>query len=562
MNKKNIVATFVALAVLVGVWVIYYAGQRALHYIGPSKLLTGPNGTLFVVSHGKIHQFSPAGVRVSVLDLRDFGRELTPSDMAMYRDGRFLVGEASEPAVYRCDPLTKSCERFSLAIGTFGHIPGNSVKFFLDELAGRIYLSDNAGHRVLITDLDGRQLNQHEKSASRFWFPNQLWREADGKLVVVNTNYKKIVAVDVTGDQIGKELWSMSTRAATMARPGRGWPFSAVHSADGSWWVLNARDGMRDADLVHFAKNGSPIQRVDLGAGSDPFGVVLWNERLLIADAIQYRIQTVGGNGSVGEDFGDTEFRGELAEARNALDRWRMVRLIAQGCVVFLPLVGIFLIWRLGEPASLSAVPLPPIQMPENAESHTIERGEIAWLVGSLGVQRKLFFLIALLGVAIVLLTMALIFLSSAANRLPTYFLSKEGVIYALAIVIFVNVIRTSVGVPRAGYPRLGCDGVRVFYEPNATWRFSAPVGDVLVSPWAIRVGKSYVLLRLYLLGEVFPRIGVEKTILSQLPASVFVRNWKLQVAVVRVIGVGGWLLLALLLVVFLFPMIRQVVGR
>ena len=348
MNKKNTVAVLVMLVVIVGVGLIFYSGQRALHYIGPSKLLAGPNGVLHVVSHGRIHQFDGVGVRTGSLNLADFGRSLTPSDLAVYRDGRFLVSDPAESAVYRCQPLTRACERFNLDVGTFGHTPGNALKFFLDEQRGRIYFSDNAGHRVLITDLDGVQLSRNDRAQSRFRFPNQLWPEGENELFVVNTNGHAVMGVDVKDDQVGKARWKMSTLAPAHSRPGHDWPFAAIHEQDGSWWILNAVNGMKDADLLRFDKDGAALERIDLGEASDPFGILKWQGRVLVADATQYRIQTLGSDSKVGEDFGDAAFRQELVQARATPLFWQRVRFAAQISVFIFPLLGVVLLLKLG----------------------------------------------------------------------------------------------------------------------------------------------------------------------------------------------------------------------
>src|SRR5213075_3014462 len=138
-----------------------------------------------------------------------------------------------------------------------------------------------------------------------------------------------------------------STRSR-LSRYGRILPFDAERLPDGSTAVLIAAMGMKNADLVIFDANARPSIRADLGAESDPFDVVLWRDRLWIADATNYRFQSVNLDASPAAALEDKEFLAELEMERAAPEMWKERRRGAQFALVGIPLLGALLLWRLG----------------------------------------------------------------------------------------------------------------------------------------------------------------------------------------------------------------------
>jgi hypothetical protein len=321
------------------------------------------------------------------------GAHPRPSDFEVHRDGRIVIADPNESALFRCTPPSGPCERIDVALKSLPGqevLPLNAAKLHIDERAGRYYVSDNSGQRIVIADFSGRVLD-----ASRpriVWYPNHLAVDSEGELTVVDTNHRRLATFDVSGDRVGKILRQMSTAADAVARPGRHWPFDSIRMQDGRTWVLIARERMRDADLVIFDAGGKPSARVDLGADSDPFDIEPWRGRVWIADATNYRFESVAADGSDRREIEDREFRDELAQAREVPRRWKAIRLAAQVGAAIVVLLGIALLWRLGLLRSpRAAVPRPEDAMSPGAMSVMRIAIGVAMVIAVLAIGWKIF---------------------------------------------------------------------------------------------------------------------------------------------------------------------------
>ena len=125
--------------------------------------------------------------------------------------------------------------------------------------------------------------------------------------------------------------------------------------------MLIARDRMRDADLVLFDAAGVPRSRADLGEDSDPFDIEAWRGRVWIADATNYRFESVALDGSDRRPIEDRTFAAELASEHEAAGLWVVYRWLARIGMVAAPLLGLLVLWKLG------MLSLPRSSSPEGA---------------------------------------------------------------------------------------------------------------------------------------------------------------------------------------------------
>jgi sugar lactone lactonase YvrE len=363
---QGVVAAVAIAAVAACVGLIVYSGLRMYATVGPSKAIATRDGSLYLLSHGRLHLFGADGKRRASYDLQSLGADRKPSDLAVHRDGRVVIASPDGSDLRRCDLGARTCERIDpklTQIPLQHSLPLNSVKVAIDDERGRYYLSDNAGHRVIATDLAGKQIAASKRG--EFTHPNQLALEGDGSLRVVDTNHHRIAVLDASGNTLDRVVSTMSTRAPGIARPGRDWPFDALRTPAGETWALVAADGMKDSDLIAFDAAGKAVRRIDLGDDSDPFDIELWGDRVIVADAINYRVHAVSLEGRVTNAFDDPQFAAELDEQRDVPALWRAARLAAQVGIGLVPLVAILVLRHMGAPVGLastapSAVVAPP----------------------------------------------------------------------------------------------------------------------------------------------------------------------------------------------------------
>jgi hypothetical protein len=531
-HLRNTVAALTVLAAVGCIAFIIHAGNRILDSFGPSSLAVDSANRLYVVSHGAVHVFEADGQRSKVIDLAALGVSATPSAIAVLRDGRLMLAEREGPALARCDPTTLKCERLQLdvASNTLEHlVPGNSFKFHVDEDRGRIYVSDNGGNRLVITDLAGKTVAV--SAANLVHFPNQVWSEKPGELTVVDTNKLRIATFDVSADRIGAPLREMRTAATDVARRGCLWPFDAARVGAGELWVLLAQRGMRNADVVVF-KDGRAVRRVELGEDSDPFAIAAWGERIVVADATRYRLIFMQANGTHA-DAADAAFAGELRAAMLIPEEWKELRFMAQVGVVLVPLIGVIVLWRLGVP--LSAPSLRPMGIARPAGMAPPSTKQIAWIEPSpafLELMRKrrrnamIVFIPLLLVVPVVF---HLLYGVRALHETSASLLIGAAIaVVFIAIALLVSVSRTQR--ERLSTIRLGADeeGLRYVGPRGNPWS-SAPEGglvawkDVYFDGFRLLVGRQLIGANAPLVGEVFPREALEREILSRIPDANFI---------------------------------------
>jgi hypothetical protein len=274
------------------------------------------------------------------------------ADLGVRSDGRLLVADPDAARLRICDLQRMACDgrELGLASWTPAHLmPGNMFKFFLDEAGQRLYISDNGGHSLVIADATGKVLSRTAASKEVI-FPNQVALYAPGEVTVADTNHYRIVTFEVAGDRVGKVLREFPTRGVPHARPGRAAPFGIVRVADGGTWVLVARDGMKDADVILFDAGGKPVKRVDLGEGSDPFAIALWKGSVVVADGRNAVVQLFDASGDNPREIRDPAFAGELRDISARAKAWREGRFLATVGMVLFPIVGIVALWRMGVP--------------------------------------------------------------------------------------------------------------------------------------------------------------------------------------------------------------------
>jgi len=500
---------------------IVYAGTRIYGTIGPSRGAVAADGSLYLASHGKLHVFGTDGMRRQAIDLAAIGAPPRPSDFDLHRDGRVVLVDPDNPELVRCKLPAGPCERVPISIASLPAqevLPLNAAKIFVDDAGGRYFISDNTGYRVLATTQDGRTLSATKPLLVRH--PNRISLVAPDRLDVVDTDRSRIVTFEISDKGVGNMVGERSTRSR-LSRPGRFLPFDAERLPDGSTAVLVAANGMKNADLVIFDSQGRPSIRADLGEDSDPFDVMVWRDRLWVADAINYRFVSLGYDANVAPPLEDKEFLAELERERVEPELWKERRRGAQYGLVGIPLLGALLLWKLGDPdiprPSPPARPLPPGSgavrwiLPRKA---FLDRMRIVWQAASW----------------LALLAMVLI-IARAMIQLPVFtwvgirtLLPVLGTSFFMALLIFVTyrlVPRTFAGM------RLGAMHDSLHYElprpPFSLRRGSVPWDEVYFDgKRRMLVGGNLLLLWQPLGGSVFDEAELKAAVLDRIaPANV-----------------------------------------
>ena len=546
-KKKGIVGAATVAGMGLCFLALYYSGERLGDETqGPSKIARAPDGTIWISSHGSLHHFTAAGERREVVALSALKLGPVVSELLPLSDGTLVLAEAVPSAAYRCSPGASKCASitagFAAAVGPTAH----ALMVAADEERGRFYISDNANHRLILADFDGKVLDV--TAPRRVLYPNELALDKSGELVVVDTTHRRLVRIAVDRDTFGADLWEMKTDSQ-LSRLGRRLPMDVARAPDGKWWVLVARDGMKEADLIVFGADGDALQRIDLGAYSDPTQIATVSDGLLVADPTNASLTRVAPEGTVAGPWGDAAFQSELDALRVARSLWRALRLAAQLLIVAIPLAGIVLLWRLGE-----RLPTRP-QIAVPASPTPVERG-IRWLEVLPQFRQRARRLLLALSALMWLLTLASAWIVSmiweGLKRPESTLVVLFFAAFALAPLVLLIVV------PRMWRMRLGTDGGRFFFDPGngkvEEYSFSA----LAVSGMQLLVGRRLVPLRLGA-GPLFAEEELAGYILARIPPSGRVDAFRL---FVRALDQGSrdlwWALivLAILAAILLLPKI------
>ncbi len=527
MKRAQAFVAGVAIVLVVAcVALMVEAGRRIYHSLGPHRAVASSDGSLYVVSHGRLHIFGADGARHRSVDLDALGVNRKPSDIALHRDGRVVFADPDTSLLQRCRIPDGPCETLDLQLHRFDAqqlMPLNSIKLAIDDARQRYYVSDNAGHQIVIADFGGRVLSRSTPGMVRH--PNHLFVSAPGELSVVDTDHHRIATFNVAVDRADTVLRSMATASRPLGRYDRILPFDATTLPDGRVAVLIANLHMADADLIVFDRFGRPAQSVKLGAASDPFGLELWNGRIMVADATHYRLQSFTLDGKADGAFPPREFLSELDRERATPERWRMIRVGAQVGLVAIPLLAIIALGRLGVP--LTAPARAPIARPATGAS-SLPHGEIRWVaIDETFLKRQQRMFPFLLGMML-LIGATMIAIAGVSPPGPARTLVIAAMLLPILLGIsFAFLIRRMAR--RLAEAKLGASAAGLHYallsQLSSKIERAGPVAwtDVYFDGRRLLAGGKAVLLKMPMGQEMFPRAALESEILARIPPENFI---------------------------------------
>jgi sugar lactone lactonase YvrE len=533
---QNLVAGLMLVGMASCLWFMVHAGNQINRELGPNALAVSADGKLFVASHGRLHVFSDEKQREASYDFEPMGLPRAPADIGVRSDGKLYFANMEEGRLAVCDLQKAACDGKDLGLAgwTPAHLqPVNTFKFFIDEPRSRLYISDNGAHSLVIADATGKVLSRTVASREVI-FPNQVASYAPGELTVADTNHNRIVTFDVSADKVGKVLREFSTRGLGPSRPGRIWPFGMARLPDGRYWVLIARDGMKDADVMLFDAKGTAVRRVDLGAESDPFAIALWKDAVVVADGRNARLQAFDIEGGNRRDIRDDAFTGELRAIARRSDEWREHRFMAIAGMVLFPIVGIIVLWRLGVP--LVPPNRQPIPRPAGTAKPSALGPGVTWIVPEpefirkQSRQMKIAFG-AIVGSLVVLLLV--LFLGQGTAHLAPRRIATFSVLVVTGLLVIGILSYCAKGAAnRLAALALGVSARGLHLRSPAWHGLGAAVErgpfdwrDVYVDGRRLLAGNASLLLKTPSGAELFPRDALEREILSRVPPSHFISS-------------------------------------
>ncbi len=318
---RAVVAVLAVLFCLAMVISSNWADMRERGIIGPSAVKAGPEGQVFVVSHGSLWVLDRQGNLSASLPIDTLGIHGRVCDVLPLRGGEILIAERGPGLVHRCRLAERVCVPFTTD-ARFSGLEG-SFELAADDDQSQIYLAHTTRHAVHLFDGSGTWLATSD-AEGQYRFPHRPVVVAD-ELYVADTNHRRLVAIERDPTRFGELAGSFSTETF-LGSPGRVYPIAHRRLPGGTWWVVIGDARLQYSDIVVFDAQGKPIRRLDLPADASPVALEVLDDRVLAADPVNLQVAAFSFSGDSAGEFGDRAFRGELAHVRNLKRMYKWLR--------------------------------------------------------------------------------------------------------------------------------------------------------------------------------------------------------------------------------------------
>lgn len=411
MPASKSLRTAVAVAIVtvsaVAFYLLWWTGQREVALRVPITLSLAVDDTVWVSSHGALHEFNIDGLRVQRLTSESLGLPQPVLHLHAVRRDDLLVSAGEPMRVYRCTPSQRQCHLADAGyIARFGAFK-NAVWLGANADGSRVVVSDNAAHRVAVLDADGALLAETGGRVGRFHFPGQPVWVGQNTIWLASADHHRIERFEFAGGAIGEPLQTIALEKSEPSLAGRIWPMALAPLGDRQWLALVKANMMTVGGLVRVDEHGRFGWSARLPEGADLTAVTRLGQHIVAAElgaSALVRLSLAGGDAT---PFGSDEFQAELRERSGELAQWRLWQQWAQWLLIGAPILGIGLLLLLGEELPQAPQPEALREAALRASSATVSwRGE--GVIGVTDQYRKQMRQMLWLGAPLMVLTPAL----------------------------------------------------------------------------------------------------------------------------------------------------------
>ncbi|MFT6984850.1 MAG: hypothetical protein ACJAT7_000651 [Psychromonas sp.] len=186
---------------------------------------------------------------------------------------------------YRCQLSMQTCQPFGINLPLLSR----SFRVTIDSSDDSLYLADTSAHKLYKISSVGEILSV--KGDGKYKFPNQI-SLLNGQLWIADTNHHRLVAVQATTADFADQTASFITEPGIENR----WPHQFTY-AENSLWV-NIADHTMSAGLIQqYSLTGKPLTQAILQCSQDPTALIVWQNKLWVADFISARIEQLNLQG-------------------------------------------------------------------------------------------------------------------------------------------------------------------------------------------------------------------------------------------------------------------------
>jgi hypothetical protein len=387
VKKRQAMARMIALIFLVLMLLSLGARIRATVLLidagGPTHMAASAT-KVYVHSNNSIIELSNSGqwVKQHLPGQTHLDGDLI--DLRVLTDGRLLLAEQQPARIRLCNPENWSCTNY-------GDKGLEGIARQLKVLPVGTGESGSGPVSLLVTDSRGDSLwriAEHQSppvsmlEPGALAGPNDLAFDADGRLWIADTDYRRITEW-VLAEDGGFEQGRQHSAVNDLTRDGRYYPIMLAADTEGRWWVTQAGENSEgNADVVIYDPNKGAVAQVEIPGAVFPTDLVLSGNHMLVSDLESFTVYAVDVSQLEVRTFGDERFIAIMNEQRREQRKLTLFTQASLGAVL------VFAVLMIG--AAIMATPAgkrftkPPAAIDLTSDrDRTPEVRGVHWLVKS-----------------------------------------------------------------------------------------------------------------------------------------------------------------------------------
>ncbi|MGL5196731.1 MAG: hypothetical protein ACRC8Y_24325, partial [Chroococcales cyanobacterium] len=372
-----------------------YAGIRSALLQGPSLVATTDASDVFTTTSRYLYQLDSEGNFQNKYARNSLGIADDITALHPINAQELMIGDWKTGTIKRCHLKENRCETLpGLKRDADQLVPfRRSFKFVVSPKHQLIYVTDTSNHRLVVLDLQGREIESTRGEGVLLCYPNGAILTNAGQLAIADTNNLRVLtwSTDAVGRNLkpdrsidmvqspkpeircvpndkprNKTSWFPSIMgvvnsqlelreyeiasepiALPVAHSDRIFPTFIQQDYRGFWWVVLENGRLQKQDLLQFDPDWNNPIRVDLPPDREISHIAIGPQRLIVADSDRYQLFSVSLTDLTVEEFGNGEFQRLMRrEKLSQLYLKQGYRWLINSLLMFLCMIPVLVSWN------------------------------------------------------------------------------------------------------------------------------------------------------------------------------------------------------------------------
>lgn len=360
-GKSLLVAIFIVIGALTS-FIIWQHGTLQQHEVENVGFFKKQQDNLVVQYGQQLLWISPDKQLIKQLNITDLGLRAV-GDYGFFSNGDLLIYHRAQPlslldniksflrvssevkvnttlgaghdGFYRCQLSHNQCNRFGYQLPLIGR----GFRLHINPLDEMVYLADTSAHQLYKISNSGRVIAP--QGDEQFAFPNHI-EVIDNKLWLADTNHQRIVILDTKATSFAQLIDSIEIEENDEHQ------FPHQFALDGhNIWINIADQSMSNGIIQQYSRSGERLITADLQHANDPMTMVIWDDKLLVADFITAQIEQLNLQGESLGLLSVEPLQMELKNRQAQIEEGQLIAQYGQLCFTITLILGLFAAWKL-----------------------------------------------------------------------------------------------------------------------------------------------------------------------------------------------------------------------